>query len=454
MVLLKSFWIKIVKNVCRGMTLLACLSLLLGANPNVALARFSVDSAFTVSSTYTDNLFFTFANKESDFGTFLSPIIRLEYEDRNVVVQGTYRGTGQLFVNNTEANSYVQNADFTFDLPILNRKNKNLQTRVDWSFNLTPELPAFSLFGEPNPISNINPGSTTTTAGAVGGTTGGVSSVGGGAGALLGGAGVGGSGFSGPVGLDNNGSFTTRSTTAFQNLAGIKIAYLLSPRVDLDLNYTNKVLRFTGSGFQDSIRHTAGGGVAFLVNPNTKIAPNYRLQIINFKGSSNVTTHRASVDISHKFSETLTTRFSNGTNITEGALDYFTRVLFTKAHENGLILVRFTQDIGSGSGIAATATLSQNAIGQITSSFTKNILGFLLFGYGNNSSLSGNAIDIETFQARAGLNLAINSWLNGFATVSYVNQNSQGTSTLGTTAQKNQVFLGVTAIASDWSPFK
>ena len=131
---------------------------LVGAGVSVAWLGLSVldagavvtlDSDLSVLETYNDNLFFTEANKKEDFGTFVSPRLKLTYESRNVVISGTYRGTAQFFVNNSQENAYAQNSNFSFDFPGLTKRYKGLEVELIESFNFSPQLQAFSFAGEP-----------------------------------------------------------------------------------------------------------------------------------------------------------------------------------------------------------------------------------------------------------------------------------------------------------------
>jgi len=361
-------------------------------------------------------------------------------------------------VNNPEGNTFVQNTNFGIGLPFLSRKiSRNLEVRLLETFNFTPQLPAFSLGGDDEALSNINLGAATTKAGGVGGSGGGI---GAGGGSIVAGAGIGGvggtsgtsGGFSG--GLNNNGAFTSRSTNAFQNLAGVRVDYAATPQVGLRADYRNRFSKFTGSGLQDSMTHTAQGGISIKVTPNTQVQPNYRMQLTDFKGAGSVTTHRASLRLSHQFTPRFRVNLNNGVATTQGDVNFNSNTLLAYGYSKGLISLRFTQDISNGSGLAASATLTQNAVAQFTRSFGRDLLGFLLFGYGSNESLSGNAINLTTYQMRTGFSLGILSWLSGFATYSYVNQDSSGIAATGITAQSNQVFLGVTAVADTLRPFK
>ncbi len=107
-------------------------------------AVLDIDASLSVAERYTDNLFFTFANKRDDFGTFVTPRVSAVFSNKDITVGMTYAASAQFYVNNTQANDVSHGTNMIIDLPFLNRKFKNLEVRINESFNLSPSLPAFS----------------------------------------------------------------------------------------------------------------------------------------------------------------------------------------------------------------------------------------------------------------------------------------------------------------------
>ena len=245
-----------------------------------AQATLSLDASLGVSEQYTDNLFFTFANKRDDFGTFVIPRVTLIFENKHVKLGGTYAATAQFYVNNDQANTVAHGLNFITDFPFLNRISKRLQVRVNESLNITPAQPGFS-----------GSGSRFTGAGGVGGGagTGGIGVGGGGVG------GIGGIGGLGGNSLNNQGIFNQRGTTSFQNRARILISYNFTPRWDGTVQYSNTYRTFTSSALQDSMNHTIRTGVSFRISDITSINGGYRLRLIDFSGGSSTSGDRKSV---------------------------------------------------------------------------------------------------------------------------------------------------------------
>ncbi|RMH05957.1 MAG: hypothetical protein D6704_08280, partial [Nitrospirae bacterium] len=135
-----------------------------------ARATLIFETGLSVAETYIDNLFFTASNKQDDFGTFVIPRATLMYRSRDVVITGTYAGNAQLFVNNNGADAYAQATNFAIDLPFLTRHYKQLTVKLIESFNLSPQLPAFT--ANPNAPLGVSQFLSTSRAGSLGGVIG------------------------------------------------------------------------------------------------------------------------------------------------------------------------------------------------------------------------------------------------------------------------------------------
>ncbi|MDT7041984.1 hypothetical protein [Candidatus Nitronereus thalassa] len=430
--------------------------LFLGLFISPSHAKLTLDTSLSVSEQYTDNLFFTFANKKDDFGTFVTPRLTLIFENKHVKLGGTYTASAQFYVNNSQANTVSQGMNLIIDLPFLNRISKKLEVRVNESFNFAPDQPAFS--GN----SNIFSSATEIAGGA--GPAGGAGVAGVGA-AGVGGAGVGGlGGIGGLAGnsLDNQGVFTQRTTTTFQNQARIFVGYALAPRWNANVQYTNI---FRG-GLQDSLTHESPITLSYRVSEKLKISGGYNFQSIEFSSggattapgaNGTATSHGVFMGTNYQLTPTIPIIANAGVSVTNTEVDT-TRINFdgnaeiTKNFPDGSIGLRVNQQIAAGGGVAASSTLNQNAVLTFQKSFTRLVGGFLHLGYSRNRSLAGPLIDLDSYQVRSGLNLALLRWLNAGITYSYVNQESGGQ--FGATAQTNQIFLGLTAIPETFTFFK
>lgn len=409
-------------------------------------AELAVDSSLSVSELYTDNLFFTFAKKRDDFGTIVTPSVKLIFSNKHIKVGGSYAATAQFYVNNPGANTVGHGLNIDTDFPFLNRFSKQLEFHVNEAINFSPSLPPFS--GKSGRF----------TAGG-----GGDPGAGGAAAAGAGGAGVGGIGGIGDLGgnsLNNQGIVNQRGTsTTFQNRTRIQLLYHIAPRWDGDVQYAY-YLRL-GSNFQDSMTHATLTTLSFQLTDITEINAGYSFRFTEFDGggtaSGQATSHSLNLGGIHKLQPTIPIHLRVSATVTETEADT-TNLNFTgnfetsKIFPGGEISLRLIQGIGTGGGLAASTTLKQNAVLTASKNITRFISGFLHFGYGRNRSLSGRTIETDTYQFRGGVNMAVLEWLSAGVTYSHVNQESMGT--VGITAASNQIFFGLTGTADPLKFFK
>ncbi|MCH6557729.1 MAG: hypothetical protein IH803_05880 [Nitrospirae bacterium] len=367
---------------------------------------------------------FTETNKEEDFGTFVSPRLKLTYESRAVVISGTYRGTAQFFVNNSQENAYAQHSNFSFDFPGLTKRYKGLELELIESFNFSPQLQAFSFAGEPGEAAGI--------------------------------AGMGQTEESetAPEPRQSNQGLFTRRSDAFQNLAGFNLTYAWTRRISPSLSYRNRLLLFASEEFRDSVSHVVNSGLGYQWTPRTQFRISYGATVTDFQAgdtsqpSDSFVSHRATIGARHQFSRTLAFSGDIGTSTTESETRFIGNLRLNKTYTGGTASLRLDQFVGSGGGLAAAATLSQSVVGTIDHTLARRLSGFLLLGFARNESLTTDEIDILTYQATAGLRVRLLSWLNGNVSYSYINQESNGL--LGAGAERNTVFIGLTAIALPW----
>jgi len=434
------------KRVRAGVRLFSIFSIgVLVLSVTKAEAFLDLNASLSVSETYTDNLFFSGTNKEDDFGTFVSPRLGLTYESKNILLGVDYVGGGQFFVNNSSANTYSQGANFNLDLPFLTRQYRNLEVKINESFNITPTLPAFTTNNASNQLAGGVPGSQGVPGGGIGG-------IGGQAGNSV----------------NNQGVFTGRSTTQIQNNAGVDVSYGVSPRFSFFARYLNNYSKYTDSTLQSSLRHNVRGGMGFAVSPRTNLNVFYGFQLVDFEdtgsptaqspGSGGTSTsHSVGVGMNYQVSPTMAFVGDGSVAITDTETSS-TRVTFntdlgiTKVFQLGQMSLSYNQDIGTGGGLAASSTLRQTLVASVSRELTRKASGFVQVGVARNKSLSGVAIDTESLQASGGVTATFLSWLNGFVAYSYITQDSTGT--FGTTAQSSQVSVGLSATAPSFRFFK
>lgn len=421
-----------------------------------AMATLSLESSFTVTETYVDNLFYESHNKKHDFGTLFGPNLSLQYENADVVLGAAYLGRMGVFVNHPKANRTIHNINLILDLPFLNTLHKGLTVKIDETMQATPQLDAFSGSDAQNDVQAFRNPSGSRTRPPEEGTP-----------SLWAGG--------------TQGIFTNR-TNAFLNRAALTVGYAWTPRLSSSLGYRNQYRRFSSSDFQDSLAHIGTFSLGYLVREGTTIIPSYSYSEINFLGGSTPSTsadkiisHNTQIGISHALTPSFTGSLSGGIAWTKqlgaeefvpgpgGTLvqqsvsgqwktNFVGSATLRKTYRQGSLNLQAGQSIGGGGGLASQATRTQTVTGSISHTFTRRLTGFGSVGYAKNKSVDGTAFDSKTYRIQSGLEYVFLPWLSGNLSYSHINQNSKGTAANDLTV--NQVFLGLTAFADPWIPIR
>ncbi len=450
------------------------LLLVIGSFPNDrAIAVVSLESSFSVSQSYTSNLFFEDEDEDDDFGTFLGPNFTLLYENPDLVLGATYTGRLSFFVNNPDAGRYSQNANIILDLPFLTKRYRGLTVTIDESMTFTPQLDGFSLSGAEDASTssggrNQNSGSATGGSG-FGGGAGGTSSgtTGGGLGSSQGGSGV----------------FTRRSN-AFNNNAGVTVGYAWSRRILPSVGYTNNYLHFFSGGLQDSLTHNGRTSLSYQFTEQTSVTPSYSYSQTKFIGKSSGSTrgnkiirHSPSLGFSHALSPSINVAVRGGVtfskqigateqeqvpnpvpppttiSVTRKIPEKFRRTIvgsagISKSYTQGKVGINFSQSVSNGVGLAAQTNRSRNVTGRINHALSQRMDAFGSVGWAANDSIDGDAFDTTTYRIQTGLGYTFASWLSGNFYYSHIRQSSSGSA--ATDLNVDQFFLGFTAVADPW----
>ena len=421
------------ENGIKHVTRFLVFGVLLWIDPIPTYASVTLNSSLNVTETYTDNLFFeSQRNKRDDFGTFIVPSLTLTYQTQDVVLSGTYVGTAQFYVNNSNANAYIHNGNIAIDLPFLTKRYKGLEIRLIESFNFTPALQGFSFEGDrADQNVPIIPGQQGQGGLGGGGLPGGIGGVG---------------GTNTPIG--NRGVFTGRSgSNSFQNRAGIIVRYQLSPRWVPNARYENRYVTFTDSELNDSLTHTIGAGTSYLLSSRTQLNANYGVNISDINNGDTVVSHTVIGGVVHTLNPTVTVNVNAGVSYTESAerFTFTSNANISKVFDPGSITIGYSQNVTPGGGLATSGVLTQRGIATLSYPLAERVSVAVSGGVAKNKSLSGNSVDVTSYQGQVGFNLILLRWLSGTVGYSYIKQKSKGTAAGGRSATVNQGFIGLTA---------
>ncbi len=417
-------------------SLLCCVVMYVLTSVSTLYATVTLYSSINVTETYTDNLFFeSKQNKQDDFGTFVSPSLTLEYVSADVVLSGTYTGIAQFYVNNSSANAYSHNSNFRIDLPFLTKRYKGLEVQLIETFNFSPQLDGYAFAGDPEDQETAQ----AINQGGIGPGAGGINQ-------------FRGSGFGSGVG--NQGVFTSRSrgNNSFQNRAGVIVRYALSPRWTTNARYLNRYTTFVQDDLNDSLSHTLGAGLGYNLSPRTQLRGNYSANINNISGGDTVVTHSVTGGVNHILSPTMNMNVNGGISFTESVkrVNFTTNSSITKRFDPGSIRLGYNQSVTNGGGLGTSGVLTQNGVLSLSYPLARRVSGFVQGGVSRNKSLSGNSVNVRSYQGQVGVSVVLLPWLSGNLSYSHIKQKSKGTAIAARTATVNQGFVGLTASLPQW----
>ena len=423
----------------------------------MAVANVTFGATLNVGESYNDNIFFDDNNKVDDFATLISPGIGLRYDSKDVILGAIYQPTAQIFAKETGQNRFIQNLNLLVDFPGLSQQFAGVTIQFIESLNFTPSLPGFD-FGDPTVGTEQRLGQLQTQQIVSGGsqltpdqlTQNLVQQ-----------------GTGGAIGARNLGA-QTRRTNTFRNTAGFRATFAVSPRNVPFFGYTNTIVEFTDSQFQDSITNNFTLGNRYLWSPTTSIIFNYGLGILTFRGGQqqqNQDTrfvHRATLGTVQLFTPTLSGRVNLGANFTQKTSTQPERVTFnfnaglSKIFSVARLALNANQGVGTGGGLFDVPTLNQSVTGSANFPIYRNLSGFVQLGFARNSTLTGEGFEVLSYQANTGVQFAILRWLSGSFRYAWTQQDAKTTITTDnvaniSNANRNFFFFGFTVIPQPWS---
>lgn len=368
-------------------------------------AAVTLNGSISLSERYNDNLFFSETNREADYTTLINPRLKLTYDSRNLVLSGSYHGSGEVHARHSEANRYRQTASFDIDLPFLSRRIKGVDVQITENAIYTPELPAFDTGeGVQGSVANQN--------------------------------------------LANQGIQVGRNDT-FRNHAGITISYSWSQRMNTTLSYANTITRYEGADLQDTTVNNFGLRWGYQWSRRIRWNASYGASITDFDTAGRELSHQYSIGAGHQFTPTVSFNGDLGaTKLSSGPTRLTLNGGLSKRFSSGNVALQYNSGIGSGGGVTTTSTFSQRIISQGTWDVGRNVSASLNIGYGRNKTLSGPTFKTTTYDAGIGVTVVLLSWLNGSLNYSYLNQQADGFGAVE--AERNVIMLSLTAAAPGW----
>jgi len=397
---------------------LTCLFVLLSCILREVDAAIILNSSFSISEDYNDNLFFTAANKESDFTTTLSPFLSIGYTSKNVSATIGYQGSAQFHADNPTEDEYFQSLSIDLDLPILNRQSRGVTVQVTEDVSYSPELPGVSFHSEDDPPGLRRPGNVREQQG---------------------------------TGVQLN------RTDTFENRAGLLVSYDWTERFNLASSYTNVITRYSGSALEDREAHqtTFDAVYRYPYSQRTEWTGQYGTNYTTSNNEQDKLQHSLLLGVTRHMTELVTASGTAGVSFVEEESPQYTLTTgITKRTQTGSLSLQYSNTISTGLGIVRSVTRDETVRGHIIQNLNDKLSSYLDASYTSKESLSGNEIDATTIAGGAGLSARFLKWLEGRLSYSYLKQDTESGTSLGEDGERNVYMITLTAIAPTWKIFK
>jgi hypothetical protein len=374
--------------------------IVIGLRPVEGWAAVTVTPALSVSERYSDNLFFSDTDPQNDFSTFIAPTVALLIDSQWARLTTRYLGYGEYHRRATEANGYSQGLAFDLDLPILSQQTRRMEVRVTENLTYTRELPAFA-YGE------------------------------------------------GDVNVEANEGIQVPRSTTFRNRAGAEVIYSWSPRLATSIFYNYLLTRYEGA-LLDVAVHSAGLGGDFQISPRMAYSMSVGVAVQEFEDVDPVRYGSGSAGFSYQVTQTVSLDSQVGiAKIAQGATYTTGSVGARKAWERASASLRYLQEVGTGVGVAASATLSDLVVANASWKISRDVSANVDFAYGHNVSIPDRQqLDIVTYQVATRVSVSFSTWLGGGINYTYLAQDARATA--GSDGRKNAVTLSLSATAPAW----
>ena len=360
---------------------------------NESEASVTFTPSISIGERYNDNLVFSGTDKKSDFATLITPSGMFTYEGKQITLSCRYEGTGEFYLDNKDFNKYSQNASIN----LFTQTFKELDVRLTESVTYTPEMPAFSF----------------------------------------------------DTARESNEGIQLARGDTLRNRASLAVSYDWFPQLNMELSYTNIITSYEAPALEDSIAHNTSLQMGYQWSAKTRWMISYRNGVAIYDRGSDIITHQISTGAGHQLNNTLSLNGNLGIVLYEGESRELTAdINIMKSYESRSLTLGYTRSAGTGGGLSATSTISQNLSGWITEKLGNNTSAYIQLAYGRNESVSTRTQQISSYNGSVGINTKLLSWLDGSITYTYFKQDAEGTT--GTDGERNLAMITLTATSLPW----
>ena len=216
--------------------------------------------------------------------------------------------------------------------------------------------------------------------------------------------------------------------------------------------YTNSLSHFSnGSNLTNTTGNVLTGGGSYAVSPQTSLLSDYAFSKFSFSGgsatagTSSTDTHVVNVGVKQQFAADLdVTARAGGTYLP--AQDRLTPNFdmgVTKKFSASSAAVHFSRSVASSGGLAALVSTREVHSLLLTHQVTAALATTLSANYSTNKSVGIRTVDLTSYQLSPGLRYAFSRYVSLTASYVYLKSDSQGVT--GTSLNRNQFIIGMTA---------
>ena len=241
---------------------------------------------------------------------------------------------------------------------------------------------------------------------------------------------------------------TVKRGARISNYGSARLSHRISPLSSVSVSYGNSLTSFRDPSQVNSTTHSANLGLSHHLDRQTTISENYRFSYFLAKGGDDTQNHNFSIGLAHSLS--LSWKFSGniGVNYTvqpdnqtasmSGGLNLSKAV----SDQLGMVL-SYSANVSTAGGVSNDVVRNQVVNLGFNQVLSRFLSASVSARFGDSRSISGNNVEIDSWDANAGLSYQIGPSISMDANYSHQQQINNGD--LGSDFIRNQYSLSVSA---------
>ena len=243
----------------------------------------------------------------------------------------------------------------------------------------------------------------------------------------------------------------TRRSDAFRNAFSIAASLPMTRRINFSISYSNLLTEHEDPELRDNITNTAGFGIGYAF-PKDNVYSNFSVSNIREEREDS-NSYSLTVGVRHSISPATAFDINTGVatvNPETGSSSSTLRggLSLTKRSRGYSYNAGYSRSLNTVSGVSGVPTTADIFYINRTNFHTDVLTSTLGANYAINRSLSGNEVDVHSYNISGSLNYTIRKWLRSSLTASHFNQESDVASAVTTDIQRNMITI---AFVGTWN---